>query len=211
MSLSTEAGGRVYTGEMLRYAITGGDKIGAAGACVANARRWAEVGVDYVQLREKQMDAGELLCVAVKMAEVFREHGGGTKLVVNGRADVAVAAGADGVHLSARPGELSAEQVRTVFAAAGVGAPVVSVSCHTLAEVRARVAEGVELILFGPVFGKEVAGRVVVNGVGIEALGDACAVAQRVNVLALGGITPENAQLCMEAGASGVAGIRMFA
>ena len=195
---------------MLRYAITSGEEIDAVGACVAKARRWAEMGVEYVQLREKQMDAGELLRVAVAMAEVFREHGGRTKLLVNGRADVAVAAGADGVHLSARAGEFSAEQVRKVFAAAGAGVPVVSVSCHTLEEVRAAAAAGVDLILFGPVVEKQVEGQVVVEGVGMEALREACATAQRVKVLALGGVSERNAVLCMGAGVAGVAGIRMF-
>jgi thiamine-phosphate pyrophosphorylase len=144
------------------------------------------------------------------MVEVFREHGGKTKLLVNGRADVAVAAGADGVHLTSRPGELTAEQVRRVFAAAGRGEPVVSASCHTLDEVRGAVAGGVGLVLFGPVFEKRVGGEVVVRGVGMEALRKACEVAGGMPVLALGGVTAENAVACVEAGAAGVAGIRLF-
>jgi len=68
------------------------------------ARRWAEEGVEYVQLREKQMAAGEMVRLAEWMVGVFAEHGGKTKLLVNGRADVAVAAGADGVHLTSVAG-----------------------------------------------------------------------------------------------------------
>ncbi len=140
----------------------------------------------------------------------LREVGGKTKLLVNGRADVAVAAGADGVHLTSRPGELTAEQVRRVFAAAGRGAPLVSASCHTLEDVRRAVDGGVDLVLSGPVFEKRVAGEVVVAGVGLEALREACTAAAGKPVLALGGVTWENAALCLEAGAAGVAGIRLF-
>ena len=195
---------------MLRYAITGEEEIDAQGACVAKAQRWAAAGVEYVQLREKQLDAGELFRVAAAMVEVFRERGGRTRLLLNGRADVAVAARADGVHLSSRPGELTATQVRRVFAEAGRKAPVVSASCHTLEEVQRVASGGVDLILFGPVFEKRMGGKFVVAGVGLEALSEACVVAGDVPVLALGGVTVRDAEVCFGAGAAGVAGIRLF-
>jgi thiamine-phosphate pyrophosphorylase len=165
--------------------------------------------VEFVQLREKQLRAGELVRLAVAIRAVLRETGK-TKLLVNGCADIAVAAGADGVHLTSRAGELTAEQVRRVFRAAGAGEPIVSASCHTLEEVRRAVDGGVDLILFGPVFEKRVGGEVVVAGVGLEALREACATAGKTPVLALGGVTWESAELCVEAGAAGVAGIRLF-
>ena len=121
-----------------------------------------------------------------------------------------MAAGADGVHLTSRAGELMAEQVRWVFRATGAGEPVVSASCHSLEEVRRAAQGGIDLILFGPVFEKSVAGKVVVTGVGLEALREACTVAGKTPVLALGGVTWESAELCVEAGAAGVAGIRLF-
>ena len=190
---------------MLRCAITSGD----GWAAIAQAQRWAVEGVEFVQLREKQLDAGELVKLTAAMQAALRE-GGKTKLLVNGRADVAVAAGADGVHLTSRAGELTAEQVRRVFRAAGVGEPLVSASCHSLEEVHRAVDGGVDLILFGPVFEKRVAGEVVVAGMGLEALREACAAADKTPVLALGGVTWESAELCVEAGAAGVAGIRLF-
>jgi thiamine-phosphate pyrophosphorylase len=199
-----------YTDGMLRYAITSGFDADLSEASIANARRWAEQGVDYVQLREKQLGAGELVRLAAAMRTMFRERGGQTKLLVNSRADIAVAAGADGVHLTSRPGELTAEQVRRVFAASGSGEPVVSVSCHTVAELQRAVAGRVDLILFGPVFEKRVGSEVVVAGVGLEALREACVIAGKTPVLALGGVTAENAEACVEAGAGGVAGIRLF-
>jgi len=196
---------RVYTLCMLKCAITGGE----GWSVMEHVRRWAREGVQYVQLREKQMEAGELVKLAVAMLAVLRESGE-TKLLVNGRPDVAVAAGADGVHLTAQVGELTVEQARTVFVSAGAGKPVISVSCHTLYEVRQSVNEGVDLILFGPVFEKRVDGEMVGKGVGLQKLQEACGAADRTPVLALGGVTWPRAELCLEAGACGVAGIRLF-
>jgi len=190
---------------MLKCAITSGE--GWAG--LEHVRRWVQESVQYVQLREKQMEAGELVKLAAAMQAVLRESGK-TKLLVNGRPDVAVAAGADGVHLTAQVGELTVEQVREVFGAAEAGKPVISVSCHTLFEVRRAVTEGVDLILFGPVFEKRVDGEMVGKGVGLEKLQEACKAAGDTPVLALGGVTWPRAELCIEAGASGVAGIRLF-
>ena len=196
---------RVYTFCMLKCAITSGE----GWAVLEHVRRWSHEGVDYVQLREKQLAAGELVKLAVAMLEVLRESGK-TKLLVNGQPDVAVAAGADGVHLTATEGELTPSQVRDVFRMAGAGRPVISVSCHTLDEVGRAVADGVDFILFGPVFEKRVEGEMVGKGVGLETLREACAAADAVPVLALGGVTWPRAELCIEAGAAGVAGIRLF-
>ena len=190
---------------MLRCAITGGE----GWAAVAQARRWAAEGVEFVQLREKQLAGEELARLAAAMRAALREAGR-TKLLVNGGADVAVAAAADGVHLTASAGAGAVDEVRRVFRAAGAGEAVVSVSCHSVEEVRRAVVEGADLILFGPVFEKRVGGEVVVAGVGLDALREACAVAGKTPVLALGGVTWENAAACVEAGAAGVAGIRLL-
>ncbi len=192
---------------MVRSAIT--DRVSPAPVLLKHAQRWAAEGVDFVQLREKHLAAGDLALLAKAMLEIF--SGTKTKLLVNSRADVAAATGADGVHLTAHADELTPEQVRRVFALAGRPAPVVSVSCHSAAEVAQAAATSVDLILFGPVFEKRVAGEVVVPGVGLEALREACAAASRVPVLALGGITMENTAACLDAGAVGVAAIRLFA
>jgi thiamine-phosphate pyrophosphorylase len=174
-----------------------------------HAQRWAAEGVDFVQLREKQLAAGELAALARAMLEIF--SGTKTRLLVNTRADVAAATGADGVHLSAHPDKLIPAQVRRVFVRAGRPAPVVSVSCHSVEEVARAAAAGADLILFGPVFEKRVAGAVAVAGVGLESLCKACVAASGVPVLALGGVTEDNNAACLEAGAAGIAGIRLFA
>src|ERR1700679_2469495 len=181
-----------YTDGMLRYAITSGFDADLSEDLLANARRWAGQRVDFVQLREKHREAGDLIALARAMKQIFSINGSHARLLINSRADIAVVAGADGVHLTSRPGELTAEQVRRVFAASGAGEPVVSVSCHTVAEVQRAVAGRVDLILFGPVFEKRVAGEVVVAGVGLEALREACGIAGKTPVLALGGETQGN-------------------
>lgn len=184
---------------------------------LADAQRWAIEGIEYVQLREKDLDAGELLHLADAMLAVFRQHGAltkllgaRTKLLMNGRADVALAAGADGVHLTAHPDELTVEQVRRVFANAGARNPLISVSAHTVAEVRRAQEAGADLVLFGPVFEKRLQGVVVTPGSGLDLLREASAAAQGTPVFALGGVTPANMGKCADAGASGVAGIRLF-
>ena len=204
-----------YTDDVIRCAITDASRFGPnfeaqLSGLLADAARWAELGVDFVQLREKMLAAGELSQLAKAMMAVLREHGGNTKLLVNGRADVALAVGADGVHLSSSPNGLTAAQVRQLFAGMGKGNAIVSTSCHSLADsIRARDA-GVDFILFGPVFGKTVGRVLVADATGLDALRDVCEAAGGVPVLALGGVDEENAATCLAAGAAGVAGIRLF-
>jgi thiamine-phosphate pyrophosphorylase len=197
---------------MLRYAITSralfpGDERQKQAALVEQAGRWASAGIDWVQLREKDLPGGAL----AELARSIRKRlAVATKLVINSRLDVAVAVGADGVHLLSAVGELRPEQVRLVYAAASLPAPTVSVSCHTLEEVAYARESHVDAILFAPVFGKTVAGELVRASLGLDQLRAACAAAAPVPVYALGGVTNENATACLDAGAAGVAGIRLF-
>lgn len=201
---------------MLRCAITDGSSLAgdltARGRLLERTRRWAADGIDLVQLREKHLEAGALLELAEEMLRILRaEAVSQTKLLINSRVDVAVAAGANGVHLTAHPDELTPKQVRAVFAHAGSPEPVVSVSCHTLDEVNRATQNGADYILFGPVFEKRVPGDLARDGVGTELLRAACEAAAPVPVLALGGVTTQTIPLCLSAGASGIAGIRAFA
>ena len=200
---------------MIRCAITDASRFGPdfeaqLAGLTADAVRWAELGVDFVQLREKTLAAGELSQLAKAMMGVLREHGGTTKLLINGRADIALAAGADGVHLTSSPDELTPVQVRQLFAAAVKSEPIVSASCHTLADALRARAAGVDFILFGPVFGKTVERVLVAEAAGLKMLRDVCEATSGVPVLALGGVDEENATACLAAGAAGVAGIRLF-
>jgi thiamine-phosphate pyrophosphorylase len=193
---------------MIHYAITEGARFGGNFAArrdglLKDAVRWADSHVEYVQLREKDLGAADLVVIAAAMMEVFRERGGATKLLVNGSVDVALAVDADGVHLTAAKDAVRVAEARKFFARD----VVVSVSCHSVENVRR--ASDADLILFGPVFEKRVDGRVVVDGVGIEALREACGVSD-AKVLALGGVNGENVKDCMKVGAAGFAGIRSF-
>jgi thiamine-phosphate pyrophosphorylase len=201
----------VYSRNVLLYAITSrnllpGTESERQTALVELARGWAQGGVDYVQIREKDLPAGDLLALSRRIVAAVGEAGLSTRVLVNGPAEIALEAGANGVHL---PGSMSvdaASEAREVFRRAGREA-VVSRACHSVEEVRA--AGAVSLILFAPVFEK-VSGAGAEAGVGLAVLGEACRAAGSVPVIALGGVTAENAAACVEAGAAGIAGIRLF-
>jgi thiamine-phosphate pyrophosphorylase len=201
-----------YTDPMLRYAITDGTATTPQGTArlLANAQRWAAQGIDFIQLRERTLESGALLDLTTALVAVLQQSGSRTKLLLNSRPDIAIAAGADGVHLTARPGELTPAQVRLIFSSAGEPEPSVSISCHTLPEVSRAAKAGANLILFGPVFEKRVNGVIVAEGVGLELLKQACVVAGSTPALALGGVTLKNMGECLAVGAIGGAGIRLF-
>jgi thiamine-phosphate pyrophosphorylase len=200
---------------VLRYAITdraayGGSPAYRLDSVVREAARWAVEGVEFIQIREKDLRAGELAELTRRVLAAVRAAGGATRVLVNSRADVAAAAGADGVHLTAGAGQLLPLQVRSIFAASGRSNAVVSTSCHTVAEVQRAAVSGVDAILFGPVFGKTMDGVQVVEGQGLESLRQACVIAGSTAVYALGGVTLERATECLATGVAGVAGIRFF-
>ena len=200
---------------MLRYAITSralfrGDEHQRQAALLRQASRWVADEIDLIQLREKDLPVADIAALARKMIESTAGTNSPTKILINSRADIAIAAGAHGVHLTAGPKELWPDQVRDVYASANLSAPIITISCHTLDEVaRARDSEA-SAILFAPVFEKVTGDKVVVSGQGMDNLRAACHEAFPVPVYALGGVTLENAPSCLAAGASGIAGIRLF-
>jgi thiamine-phosphate pyrophosphorylase len=200
---------------VLRYAITdraayGGSPAYRLDSVVDEATRWVAEGIEFIQIREKDLEAAELAGLTRRVLAAVRAAGSATRVLVNSRADVAAAAGADGVHLTTTVGQLLPAQVRSIFATAGRSNAVVSISCHTIEEVQRARALGVEAILFGPVFGKTVSGTQVLKGLGLESLREACEMAGGTPVYALGGVTEERAAECLVIGAAGVAGIRFF-
>ncbi len=148
--------------------------------------------------REKDLSGRELEALARDAVRAVRENSSRTRLLINSRTDVAIACGADGVHL--RSQDVSPEDVRTVWRQ---GSPVISVACHSSPEVTRAAAEEAGLAVFAPVFEKTGS-----SAAGLSALRAACQ--NPIKVLALGGVTLENARACLEAGAAGVAGIRLF-
>jgi len=168
------------------------------GRGVAEALRALPRGAAAVQLRAPGLEAGALLVRARALRPVCAELG--APLLINDRADVALACGADGVHLPGRG--LAAADVRALFARRD--RPVwIGRSCHSEAEVAQAAREGADYALFSPVW--EVPGKGPSQG--LAALSRA-ARAAKLPVLALGGVTPENAASALRAGASGVACLR---
>ncbi|HEX3660553.1 MAG TPA: thiamine phosphate synthase [Acidobacteriaceae bacterium] len=195
---------------MLLYAITSrrllpGDEAARCDRLVQLARDWAQGGVDFIQVREKDLSLGELQPLAARIVEAVRPAGK-TQVLVNGPAQLALDAGADGVHLHANAGPAAVQAAEQVYARAGREL-VVSAACHSPEEI--RHASGATLLLFSPVFEK-VTGRGMSRGQGLAALRAAVEQAQPVPVLALGGVTEKNAAACAQAGAAGIAAIRLF-
>ncbi len=198
---------------VLRYAITHralfpGDDQQQQAALVRQASRWAADGIDIVQLREKDLPAATLAALARNILQTLQ--GTPTRLIINSRPDIGIATAAHGVHLTAAPSELTPTQIRQLYSKAGLPPPIVTISCHTLAEVEQARTQQPEAILFAPVFAKSIAGQIVTPGTGLDRLRESCAAAAPIPVYALGGVTLENAPQCLEAGASGIAGIRLF-
>jgi thiamine-phosphate pyrophosphorylase len=123
-----------------------------------------------------------------------------TKLLINDRADIAIAAGADGVHL--RTESVAANFVRESFGAEFL----IGVSAHTLEEVSAATKNGADFVVFGPIF--ESHSDAVPKG--IDPLAKVVNTVGNFPVIALGGVNETNFEECFHKGAAGVAGIRLF-
>jgi thiamine-phosphate pyrophosphorylase len=203
---------------LLLYYITDGRQLGSEARLLEKIEEAANAGVDYVQLRERHLSARELERVASQAVRAVRSAGSATKILLNSRIDVALAVHADGVHL--RSDDISASEARSAWAKSKSRADcVIAVSCHKSEEVFRAEAHGADFVVFGPVFGKSEGN---VPGIGIEALrkvisrGGAidpkveAGQTLRMPVFALGGVSLENARECREAGAAGVAAIRIF-
>ena len=154
-------------------------------------------GVRGVMLREKNMPARQLFDLAVRLRRLTEKAE--ALLIVNDRVDVALAAGADGVHLGWL--SLPVAQARKM-----VGRGLVGVSTHSPAEVKKAEAEGADYVTYGPIFPTP-SKEGLVETQGVAGVRQACAMA-RIPVLGLGGIGVDNAREVMEAGAFGVAFIR---
>jgi thiamine-phosphate diphosphorylase len=161
--------------------------------------RWIDEAldlVDLIQIRERDLEGARLLALASDVA--LRAQGTRTAVVVNDRADVALAAGADGVHL--RADGPAADRVRAI----GPRGWIVGRSIHSVDEA---ATSGADYVIFGTVFQSRSKPQGPIQG--IERL-QAAARASRAPVLAIGGIDPGRAGECWRAGAAGVAAIGLF-
>jgi len=183
----------------------------------------ANAAIPYIQLREKDLSPRDLESLARQAIQIIRKlrtenRELRTALLINSRTDVALATAATGVHLPSN--DVSPAEVRKAWSSCGAGTcgagtlarelsprnPLISISCHSPAAVTQAAADGADLALFAPVFEKKDAPRAFPTG--LESLRQACLA--KIPVLALGGITLQNADSCLRAGAAGIAAIRLF-
>ncbi len=177
---------------MQRYYITDRSAVGGFRPLLDIIRDQMALGVDYIQIREKDVSARALFEFTLAVLEARDELSPlpiPTRILINTRADVALAAGADGVHLPAQAPSVTLPGL------------LVARSCHTLREVSNAHAD---LVTFGPVFDTPNKGP----GQGFDQLRAAALLG--TPLFALGGVTWENAESCIAAGAVGISGIRLF-
>ena len=193
----------------------------------------ARCGVHFIQLREKDLSSRDLEKMAREAVAIIRENSPGratddrsqtTRLLINSRLDVAIAVGADGVHLPAN--DLTPPESRAIWSSSASltgrpSQPLIGISCHSAGEVQRACHHGADFAVFAPVFEKVTASGKQ-PGAGLAALRESCeavvsagasvatSASKHFPVVALGGVTLENARACMDAGAAGVAGIRLF-
>ena len=193
----------------ITYLITGGETNSATAPADEGFRRLLDLvraavaaRVTLVQLREKSLTGRALFELASAAARLAR--GSATRILVNDRADVALAAGCDGVHLTTR--SLAPSVARRAFG----GELLIGVSAHALPEARAAREGGADFAVFGPIFVTP-SKRADGPPVGLEALREAARELSPFPLVALGGVGREGVAQVLRAGAEGVAGIRLFA
>jgi thiamine-phosphate pyrophosphorylase len=168
----------------------------------------ATAGIDLIQLREKDLSAKDLEILARQA--VIAVEGTSARILINHRVDIAIGVGAHGVHLRSDAGELKPSQAASIFAHCGMDSPTIGVSCHSIQQIAVAESHGASFAVFGPVFEKNSERA----SAGLTCLAEACSVSDspssRMPVLALGGVTMENAGACLRAGADGIAAIRLF-
>ncbi len=180
---------------MLRCLITDGSAAKNRAEWTSHLAAWIAEGVELVQIREPELTPRQLAEIARAVLRLSNPHG--TKILINDRADVAIACGAHGVHLK------DASVAPELFARPGF---LVSVALHDPAQ--ADHAKGADFIILAPVFAP-LSKKKARPALGPEAI-TTLSRATSIPILALGGITPANTRLCIEAGAAGIAGISCF-
>lgn len=174
------------------------------GELLAKVRLAIQAGADCVQIREKDLPGRALLDLT---RAAIAAANGVARIYVNDRLDVALAAGAAGVHLG-RESIPARDVIRWCRSGNAPPGFEIGVSCHSLEDSREAERAGASYLFFGPVFDTP-SKKAFGPSQGVERLAEVCA-AIRIPVIAIGGVNEENAAACLRAGASGIAAIRMF-
>lgn len=199
---------------VLHYAITDrhlhpGSETDRREALIQQAIRLAKQGVDFLQIREKDLTGEDLLHLTDAIWQAVADTNEHIRILLNAPLALALQANVHGVHLT------STALVQRQTAALPAIRPhpsrpwLISVSCHTAGQVQ-QAKTFADLILFAPVFEKPLPSQQPLAGSGLAVLANACSIAAPTPVLALGGVTTHNTAACLAAGAAGIAGIRLF-
>ncbi len=161
-------------------------------------------GADWIQIREKDLPGAQISALARRALTMVSRD---CRIMVNDRLDVACAVGAGGVHLGEK--SMAIPEARRFARERGMGRDfLIGASVHSLEAARTAEKEGADYLIFGPVFATPA--KISFGAPqGLERLAEVCR-GIAIPVLAIGGITPDNARDCYEPGAAGVAGIRIF-
>lgn len=171
----------------------------------------AAAGVDWIQIREKEISGKELHRLEqdalLRAAASSASKSARARILVNDRLDIALAAQAGGVHLGERslPPQEARRLVKSLHREKDL---LIGVSCHSLEAAKAAERGGADYVFFGPVFATPSKAAYGAPQ-GLAHLGKVCR-AVSIPVLAIGGITLENCAACLSSGASGIAAIRLF-
>jgi thiamine-phosphate pyrophosphorylase len=182
-------------------------------ALIQKIEQVASAGVDWVQIREKDLSARELAALTrqILWSTAASSKRRGVQILVNDRLDVALAEHADGVHLGEK--SLPVQEAKRLVQSSSLqgsasGDFLFGVSCHSLKAAQVAESFGANYIFFGPVFATPSKAAFGAPQ-GLDRLAEVCR-AVAIPVIAIGGITLQNAASCIHAGAAGLAAIRLF-
>jgi thiamine-phosphate pyrophosphorylase len=164
----------------------------------------AAAGADWIQIREKDLDAAQLTALA---CQTIAKVSPACRMIINDRLDIACASGAAGVHLGEK--SISIADARSFAHTRGISKSfLIGASVHSLQAAQAAEADGADYLIFGPLFATP--SKLSFGAPqGLARLEEICR-STAIPVLAIGGITPENAPECYAHGVAGIAGIRIF-